>query len=459
MRRAVRTGEDNFSEIRFEITKNTDRGFQVEEIWRPVSTDVPEQSVTSTFYPPLTAGQTETELSAVPNTLDEFQRSSPRTSPRDAMKRLGESLFHSLFDSLTAKLYQQALDTVAGTSQGLRIKLSLNDTNLDSLPWEFLYDPMRGDFVALSGNSPFLRTRVVPNLLSIEPVEPPLRILIATSELVPMDAAAEVKRIEALKARSSAFDITVLKQTGPAQLFNVMRHQEFHVLHIIANGRVEPGQGSAPYRASTFRFVGDSPSDWPESTVDVSRLRYLCSDKKDLRLICLSGDYTDQMASQLAEVCPAVIGWRGANSNQAYISFSDGFYSSLAHGQPLEVAITQGRQRIDLDQPGGKEWGMPVCYLQAPHGAFFSNTRRTENQRARGIDSVLEQQRDARKDRPRTREWNKLYALLEIEHRNLEEIEEQTATYTDAVPSILEEQHKTTKEKIEQLETQLKELT
>lgn len=457
MRRPVRTGEDNFSELRFEITRHN-KGFQLEELWRPLSDD-PEQNITSTFYPPLTAVQTEAELSAVPNTLDEFQRSSPRTSPRDSMKKLGESLFLSLFDGLTGKVYQQASEIAASTSQGLRIKLSLNDTGLDALPWEFLYDPMRGDFLTLSVNSPFLRTRGVRNAEPIEPVEPPLRILIATSELVPMEAAAEVKRIETLREKGAVLETNVLSQTGPSQLFNAIKHVQFHVLHIIANGRLEPAQGSAPYRASTFRFVGDSPSDWPESTVDISRLRYLCADKKDLRLICLSGDYTDQMASQLAEVCPAVIGWRGANSNRAYLSFSEAFYSSLLLGQPLEVAITQGRQRIDLDQPGGKEWGMPVCYLQAPHGAFFTNPRKTEIRRARGIDSTTEVQRKAVKDHSDTRLWNKLYALLEIEHRNLAEIEEQRATYTDAVPSILEEQHSQTKTRIAQLESQLKELT
>ena len=458
MRRPVRTGEDNFSEIRFEIKRRTDGGFQLDEIWRSLSPEVPEQNVTTIFYPPLTAGQTEAELSAVPNSLDEFQRSSPRSSPRDSMKKLGESLFISLLDGLTGKVYQQALDVAAGKSQGLRIKLALKDTELDALPWEFLYDPMRGDFVALSGNSPFLRTRGLRNAEPIEPVEPPLRILVATSEVVPMEAEAEIKRIEALKEKGAAYEINVLRQTGPTQLFDAIRHQQFHVLHIIALGRVEPVKGSTPYQASTFRFVGDSPTNWPEATVDVLRLRYLCADKKDLRLICLSGDYTDQMASQLAEVCPAVIGWRGANSNRAYISFSDGFYSSLVMGQPLEVAITQGRQRIDLDHPGGKEWGMPVCYLQAPHGAFFPNSLRTEVQRARGIDSVIEQQRDALKDRAHTRQWNKLYALLEIEHRNLTEIEEQKATYTDTVPLILEEQYSATKAKIEQLESQIKEL-
>ena len=458
MRRPVRTGEDNFSELRFEITKFTDGTFQLEASWRPVPSEAPEQQVYSMFYPPLTAGETEAELSALPNTLEVFQRSSPRSSPRDSMKKLGESLFLSLLDGVRGKVYQQALEAVAAKSQGLRIKLSLNDTGLDALPWEFLYDPMRGDFVALSGNSPFLRTRVVSKALPLEPVEPPLRILVATSELVEMDAATEVKRIEALKERRG-FEVEVLEQTGPAKFFNAVRHEEFHVLHIIANGRIEPAQGPAPYRASTLRFVGDSPDDWPESSVEISRLRYLCADKKNLRLICLSGDYTDQMASQLAEVCPAVIGWRGANSNKAYISFSDGFYLSLAQGQPLEVAITQGRQQIDLDQPGGKEWGMPVCYLQAPHGALFPTSRRSDNQRPRGIDPVIEQQKDALKDRSHTREWDKLYALLEIEHRNLTEIEEQKATYTDAVPLILEEQHNSTKAKIEQLESQLKALT
>ena len=455
MIKMARVGEDNFLELRFEITRRTDQSFQL----TLSSTALPSHIVTSTFFPPLTAKEIEAELSAVPNTLDEFQRSSQRASPRDAMKRLGESLFVSLLEGHPGKLYQQTLDIAASTSQGLRIKLSVDDPELDALPWEFLYDPMRGDFLALSANSPVLRTRPSPRL--IDPIiEPPLRILVVTSEVVPVDADAEVQRIEALKDKGAVFETIVLKQTNLTNFFDAIRHEQFHVLHIIAGGRTEYKlQGSEPYLASELSFVGNSPNS-PPVFVEAKQLRYLCADKKDLRFICLSADKTDQMASQLAAVCPAVIGWRGANSTSAYVSFSDGLYSSLLLGLPLEIAMTEARQRVDLDQPGGKEWGMPVCYLQAPHGAFFPNSRRSTSRSARPIDPVLEQ-KNAVQDSSNTRPWKKLYALLEIEHRNLTDIEEQVATYpdVDAVPAILKEQHNATKTRIEELELKLKELT
>lgn len=374
------------------------------------------------------------------------------------MKKLGEILSTSLFEGRTAKLYQQALEAAGTNSQGLRIRLSFNDPALDALPWEFLYDGNRGDFTALSVNSPVLRTH--EPIQTVDVVTSPVRILIASSELVPMDGDVEIKGIEDLKDKGAVFETTVLRQIGATAFFGAIRHEQFHVLHIIANGRADymsARQGSL-YGASSLQFVSDNGSTSSPSYVDVSKLRYLCSDKSDLRLICLSGDYTDQMASELASVCPAVIGWRGVNSNRAYLSFSDGFYSSLLLGLPFEVAVTQGRQRIDLDRPGGKEWAMPVCYLQAPHGAFFPNSRRPTTRGSRAEEPNAFQETTL-KDSANTRLWKKLHALLEIEQHNLAAIDDHSATYPDAVPSILEEQRNATLQKISELELQIKELT
>ena len=457
MIRPTRAGEDNFLELRFEISKSGD-GFNLSASSTLPYVPFSEQRVTSRFYPPLTPGQTEAALSAVPNTIDEFQRSSQRASPRESMKKLGEILFASLFEGRTAKLYQQALEAAYSSSQGLRIRLSFSEPELDALPWEFLYDASRGDFTALSVNSPVLRTR--EPIQTVDVVTSPLRILIASSELVPMDGDVETKGIIALKDKGAVFETNVLSQIGESAFFDRIRHEEFHVLHIIANGRAEyrPAKQGTLYGASSLQFVGNDGSTSSPSLVDVSRLRYLCSDKPDLRLICLSGDYTDQMAGELASVCPAVIGWRGVNSNRAYLSFSDGFYSSLLLGLPFETAVTQGRQRIDLDRPGGKEWAMPVCYLQAPHGAFFPNSRRTTSRSSRSEEPIALAQTTL-KDSANTRLWKKLHALLEIEQHNLAAIDDHSATYPDAVPSILEEQRTATLQKISELELQIKELT
>ncbi len=454
MIRPNRAAEENFLELRFEITKSGD-AFTLSA--STTSSLIAESTVTSPFYPPLTPGQTEAALSAVPNTLEEFQRSSPRASPRESMKKLGEILFACLFEGRTAKLYQQCLEVAAGNSQDLRIRLSFNDPELEALPWEFLYDPSRGDFMALSAHSPVLRTHT--SIKTVDVVTSPLRILIVLAELVPMDGDAEIKGIEILKDKGAVFDTQVLPQMRATAFFDAIRHEQFHVLHIIANGRAEyrSTRQGAVYEASALQFVGDNGSTSSPSLVDVSKLRYLCSDKPDLRLICLSGDYTDQMAGELARVCPAVIGWRGANSTRAFLSFSDGFYSSLLLGLPFETAVTQARQRIDLDRPGGKEWAMPVCYLQSAHGAFFPNTRRPTTRSIRADEPVV--LRQTVKDSANTRLWKKLHALLEIEEHNLAAIDDHSATYPDAVPSILEEQRQATLRKISDLESQIKELT
>jgi hypothetical protein len=49
-------------------------------------------------------------------------------------------------------------------------------------------------------------------------------------------------------------------------------------------------------------------------------------------------------------------------SDPAAISFSSIFYQRLAAGDPLEIAITEGRLAISVTENSDAEWVTPVLY-------------------------------------------------------------------------------------------------
>jgi hypothetical protein len=58
-------------------------------------------------------------------------------------------------------------------------------------------------------------------------------------------------------------------------------------------------------------------------------------------------------------------------SDQATISFSRAFYQRLAAGDPVDAAVTEGRQAMHSAYPAGFEWATPVLFMRTPNGEIF----------------------------------------------------------------------------------------
>ena len=59
----------------------------------------------------------------------------------------------------------------------MRIKLRIESPELAALPWEYLYDGNRGDYLTLSASTPVVRYIPLPQTMAPLQVQPPLRIL------------------------------------------------------------------------------------------------------------------------------------------------------------------------------------------------------------------------------------------------------------------------------------------
>ena len=70
---------------------------------------------------------------------------------------------------------------------------------------------------------------------------------------------------------------------------------------------------------------------------------------------------------------PAVVAMQFPISDQAAIAFSETFYQSIAQGDPVDVAMAEGRKKLwQLD-----EWATPVLFLRSKDGVLFEAPRRT----------------------------------------------------------------------------------
>lgn len=429
---------------------------------------------TSNFIPPFNYQEILNALSAIPRSVDEFQ--SSLGSPRETIRSIGEKLFISLCEGRVGRLYQQSLEMVKTQNQNLRVRVTLDNEELAALPWEFLHDPVRKDFVALSSHSPVIRqrkgfeTRFDSNSL----ITPPLNMLIVTAEVHPLDwgAEKEIEIIENLSQSTGFFKITKLINATSQQFGNALESREpFHILHFIARGVpanpltssshiVNSSSVSLTQLGLLFHPNSETPNSAALTTGDLIHIAYLkrlISSIRDLRLIVMSGDHTDWLANQLAEDCPAALGWRGENTLEAYLAFTEGFYSALQQFQPLDVAVTHGRKTIDLTYPGGKEWGMPVFYLQTQDGKFFAGEK-TAHILSDDFSSTTPEVYTV-KNVKNQRESEKIRILLEIENENLRSIQMKLGEFGDQPPDFLNDQERHLQENISQLQSKLNDLS
>ncbi|HEX8246553.1 MAG TPA: CHAT domain-containing protein [Pyrinomonadaceae bacterium] len=434
----------------------------------------------SSFRPPFSTRDIVNALTSIPRAVDEFQSSFG--PPREIIRSLGERLFTSLCEGRVGKLYLQSLEMVKVYNQSLRVTIIIDDSELAVLPWEFLYDPLRKDFIALSVRSPIIRRWSSPEEPYLSPLALPLNVLIISAEVHKYDlgtAESEIKIIEECLS-GGEFKISRLPNATPSQFMRALASEEpIHALHFIARGVPSNYEANSAYAVSSesvslsqLGLLLHSDSKGVHSTdglVDLSLLKHLIRSMRDLRFVSLSGDHTDWIACQLAKECPAVLGWRGENTFQAYESFSRGFYSAFRQFQPLEAAVTQGRQAIDLDYPGGKEWGMPVFYMQVNDGKLFAGAGGGAEQSAmKSIDhSDFESlsltdtgnAAPARKEKKdSSRKGQKISALIEMENENLLAIQTELSKFGADAPEFLVVQKQEIQNKIELLRSELEQL-
>ncbi|CAN5610668.1 hypothetical protein BH10CHL1_BH10CHL1_09680 [soil metagenome] len=149
---------------------------------------------------PFSNAELETHLLKVENAI--LRSSSTRRrnpTPDEAPVQLfGQCLFDFLLTGELLSQYRECQREANHQGKGVRVRLHIHAPLLATLPWEFLYDPRKRDYLCLDPNTPLVRytdlTQTPPALM----VQPPLRILgmvTAPANATQLDVAAEKQRL------------------------------------------------------------------------------------------------------------------------------------------------------------------------------------------------------------------------------------------------------------------------
>ncbi|MGB0388824.1 MAG: CHAT domain-containing protein [Ardenticatenaceae bacterium] len=407
-----------------------------------------------------------------------------RPNARGSVMDVGTRLFYALCEGPIGAHYERSRVEARERGLSLRIRLVMDSPELALLPWEFLYDEARVDFVGLSMHSPLVRQWGHPSASSgtdpsassgtdpsassgsdqLEPIVPPLRMLVVTADvLLQSESQKEVQALRALQAEfSNLCELDVVSDVTPKKLFTALEDKSYHVLLFIGHGHeVMPSRNSwisSEPEVQTLALIPQqeqSPRRRPTwEPVRAGELRDILRHKKDLRLVHFNGPYTDWLARELTSVAPATIGMRGPATENACLAFSKGFYRALLSCLPLPAAVTQGRQKVDHHRAGTREWSHIVFYMQSEHGLLLP---RHSSEVCPITFDTSPSELEILEDSGAQEEWQLLNMRLAMQKRNLQALQERHAKYQDqeTIPEFLLRQQKQAQKRIDQINTQM----
>ncbi|MBC7232530.1 MAG: CHAT domain-containing protein [Chloroflexi bacterium] len=304
-------------------------------------------------------------------------------SAMERLKEFGLKLYKGLPEAVRER-YQAARDkAVAEGYTGVRLRLNLTDSRLAAVPWEFLYDLKRGEFLGLSGQTLLVRYAELPYPPTLG-LHPPLKVLVVAPnprDLPPLDAEQEHQRVEgALKDLEEAGLITIYWLGLPKRPISLQTLHDAlfafrpHLLHFIGHGTFDEQRGEGALFFEDEKTLRKEPvSSW--------RLAQLATSSESLRLVFLNAckgaktsevEKLSSLAASLAQKgIPAVIGMQFTVTDEAAIEFSSKFYQRLAEGAPVDAAVQEGRIHLGVVRDNPMEWAVPVLYLLPSDGKLF----------------------------------------------------------------------------------------
>ncbi len=299
--------------------------------------------------------------------------------PGGTRGELGEALFRAVFTKTIEREYRLRLEQALERDEGLRIRLCLIDVpELDALPWETLYDPGRGQFLASMREISIVRYQKSDRRPESRRIKLPLRmlaILASPQGKARLSVKKEWKRIKAELAWLRLIGFVRLKRLKSASVGGLLEYLEKKTCHVLHFG----GHGTFDVRNGEGRIVLETPNGGAES-LDEQRLATALQRNGQVRLVVLNACHgaraaPDNIHSGLARRLvrlgvPAVIAMRSSIGDPPAVLFATRFYRHLVSGRSIEDAVAAARSDLFLRCPG-TSWSMPVLTLGSTDPALL----------------------------------------------------------------------------------------
>ena len=305
--------------------------------------------------------------------LPQGQEPPGESATLDEIKAFGAQLFRAVFAGEVYSYLRLSQDEAERQgADGLRIRLILTDVpELAELPWEYLYDPSRDQFLSLSTKTPIVRYLDLSERVQPLTIKPPLRVLVMISspqDQPVLDVDQEWTRLsQALVELQAAgrVELELLDEATLPALQTRLRKKEIHVFHYVGHGafdeRIQDGvliledeEGlSQPVRGEVLgALLHNSP------TLKLALLN-ACEGAKGSRTDPFAGTAQSLVRKQI----PAVIAMQTVISDGAAKTFAAEFYRALADDYPVDKALTEARLAIYV-QGNEREWAIPVLFMR-----------------------------------------------------------------------------------------------
>ncbi len=300
-------------------------------------------------------------------------------TPKQLIEQMGTRLFDAVFHDEVLTTYRRSRDEAERQENGLRVRLRLNDVpELADLPWEYLYDSTRRNYLALSKETPIVRYLELPE--RVEPLAAPapirlLAVLASPKNREALDVEGEWARMQdALQdlVAQNKIQLTRLQPPTLDALRAQLRKDEYHILHFIGHGDYDEVNQQGILVFENER--GDA------RRVNEDTVAILLQDARNLRVVVLNACQGAQTSTQnpfagtaprLVQVgVPAVLAMQYAITDQAALDFSSEFYKTLADGYPIDAAMNEARRAV-YSNGNFVEWGTPVLFMRAEDGVIF----------------------------------------------------------------------------------------
>lgn len=313
------------------------------------------------------------------------------------VRTAGGALFDTVLTGDVHSRYEVSRERARTDNGRLLVRLRIAASELDSLPWEWLYDARNGEFVALSLLTPLVRYPDAPQPLRTLQITPPLRILGLVSDpvdLPALDAARERTWLENALAplqHSGRVEFAWLADATPHALQDALQRDAWHLFHFIGHGLPAGGETSE----GALLFTDAQRRAQPLPATGLARL---LADHAALRMVVLNAcdsavaGPTDPFSSVATALIrrglPAVLAMREAIADRAAIECTRSFYGALANGLPVDLAVTEARKAMSLLDARSVQWAVPVLYLRAPDGVLWQMDEERDDATVEKEDTV-----------------------------------------------------------------------
>ncbi|MFN0069142.1 MAG: CHAT domain-containing protein [Limisphaerales bacterium] len=303
----------------------------------------------------------------------------PDSPESKAAREFGTKLFDAVFQGDLLAYFRERRAEARQREAGVRLRLRLDGApELADLPWEYLYETSRRQFLCLSKDTPIVRLLDVPDAPKPLAVRPPLRALVAVAtptDQEELDVEREINRlrksVEELTARG-LLTLDFLPVATLEELQRRLRRDDYHIFHFI-------GHGTYDKDAQEGVLLFENAKKHSQSVTGHDLAVYL-RDETTLRLVILNAcegaragrndPFAGVAQGLLLQGLPAVVAMQFAVSDKAAATFAQGLYGALADGWPVDAALAEARKSV-FGLGDGVEWGTPVLYLNAPDGRIF----------------------------------------------------------------------------------------